>query len=207
MAALCWACTSRRAMLARNRVMGTRRSTRSATPSGSNSGAAAGAASGSAALGWRPGGGGVGRSSTTYCATSSLVMRPSRPVPCTRAMSRPCSSASFRAAGLALTGSAIGGAVSSTGSSGAATSPGSKVASNSSLATMSPSCLTMRLSLPSAGATTSRTTLSVSMSTSRSSRRTDSPGPLCQTATVPSVIDSGKVGALISMAVIRRVHL
>src|SRR5437868_13822545 len=40
------------------------------------------------------------------------------------------------------------------------------------------------------------------MSTIRSSRLTASPGFLCQVATVPSATDSGKVGALISIAII-----
>ena len=61
----------------------------------------------------------------------------------------------------------------------------------------------LRASVPSAGATISSTTLSVSMSTSTSSRFAASPGCLCQVATVPSAIDSGEVGAFISIAVTR----
>ena len=56
--------------------------------------------------------------------------------------------------------------------------------------------------LPSAGATTSKTTLSVSMSQITSSRDTDSPTFLCQVAIVPSATDSGNTGALISVAII-----
>ncbi len=51
-------------------------------------------------------------------------------------------------------------------------------------------------SVPSAGATTSSTTLSVSISTSTSSRLPASPGCLCQAATVPSAIDSGNARCL-----------
>src|SRR5690606_38176683 len=73
----------------------------------------------------------------------------------------------------------------------------------SSLLTMvSPAFLTISLSTPSAGETTSITTLSVSISTSSSSRFTASPACLCHVAIVPSGTDSGKVGALISIVIL-----
>ena len=62
--------------------------------------------------------------------------------------------------------------------------------------TVSPLSLRMLLSTPSAGAGTSSTTLSVSRSTRFSSRRTPSPGCLCQVAMVPSETDSGRTGTL-----------
>ena len=67
------------------------------------------------------------------------------------------------------------------------------------LSTVPPSATIMSDRLPSAGATTSITTLSVSISTIKSSRLHASPGCLCQVAMVPSATDSGKDGALISI--------
>ena len=61
--------------------------------------------------------------------------------------------------------------------------------------------------VPSAGATTSKTTLSVSISQITSSRDTASPGCLCQVAIVPSATDSGNTGALISVAITKNLLL
>src|SRR6056297_1464916 len=55
--------------------------------------------------------------------------------------------------------------------------------------------------IPSAGAGTSSTTLSVSRSTRFSSRAMASPGFLCHLATVASETDSGKLGTLISILI------
>ena len=81
------ASVSRRAIVRRTEVSGTR-STPSATRAGSAGGAAAGAAAGAAP--------GARRS------TSSATIRPSGPVPLTDARSTPCSRASRRASGEAL---------------------------------------------------------------------------------------------------------
>src|SRR5690606_2457067 len=81
----------------------------------------------------------------------------------------------------------------------ATTFPSTNRAMISLLSTVSPSPFKISALLPSAGATTSSTTLSVSISTISSSRLTDSPGFLCLVAIVPSAMDSGNVGALISI--------
>src|SRR5579862_4277472 len=54
---------------------------------------------------------------------------------------------------------------------------------------------------PSAGAGTSRTTLSVSRSARFSSRLNASPGCLCQATRVASAMDSGNAGTRISMLI------
>src|SRR5690554_5157474 len=124
------------------------------------------------------------------------------------------SSANLRAAGLANTSSddtasvaasvlAAAGASASASLGGAASIlPASNIANTSSLNTTSTSSLIIDLRVPSAGATISKTTLSVSTSTINSSRSIGSPGFLYQVATVPSAIDSGKVGALISIVMV-----
>ncbi|MNM94484.1 hypothetical protein D3C81_1068890 [compost metagenome] len=200
MAMFDWASTRRSAILARRRVIGTRFSVRS--PAAVTTGAAAAAAGLATAAG-------ADFLLATAATTSSLVTRPPLPVPATVARSMPFSSASLRAAG-AATGSsspasaaAAAGAAAAAAAAGAAAAPPSTIEPRtSSDRTVSPSPLTMSPSTPSAVARTSRTTLSVSMSTISSSRLTASPGFLCQVATVPSATDSGKVGALISIAII-----
>src|SRR6202000_2084672 len=64
--------------------------------------------------------------------------------------------------------------------------------------TVAPSGAAMSLSTPSAGAETSRETLSVSSSTRTSSFFTGSPGFLVQRATVASETDSPRLGVRIS---------
>src|SRR5688572_15966349 len=96
------------------------------------------------------------------------------------------------AAGAALAAGAAAAAV-------AATGPGSRIASNWPLFTTAPSAATICLMMPSTGAGTSSTTLSVSRSTRFSSRRTESPGFLCQATSVASATDSGSCGTLTSM--------
>ena len=67
----------------------------------------------------------------------------------------------------------------------------------SALLTISPSFLIIFVRTPLEGATTSRTTLSVSISARISSWATESPSFFTQFATVPSATDSGNVGDLI----------
>ena len=66
--------------------------------------------------------------------------------------------------------------------------------------TVSPACARISASTPSAGAETSMATLSVSISTSTSSRLTVSPTLRVQLATVPSVTLSPMVGTVTSAA-------
>ncbi|MDT4851641.1 hypothetical protein FQZ97_858300 [compost metagenome] len=198
------ASTRRSATLARRRVIGTRFSTRSPA---ANSGASAAGAAGLAT------GAGADFLASTAASTSSLVTRPPLPVPAMLFGSRPFSSASLRAAGERMASSAAAAGAAAAWAAGAAAAaaagaaapaaPSFSLPSSSPLSTVSPSFLTISASTPSASASTSMTTLSVSMSTISSSRLTASPGFLCQVATVPSATDSGKVGALISIAIIR----
>ena len=64
--------------------------------------------------------------------------------------------------------------------------------------TVSPSSARISVRMPDSSAGTSRTTLSVSISTITSSTSTESPGFLCHAATVASLIDSGKTGTFTS---------
>ena len=135
----------------------------------------------------------------------------------------PCSSASFFAAGLSKGASSEADSdflsvfcsvllsaclssdflssdfLSSDWSASDAAAPSLTRAINSLLTIVSPDSLTIFSRTPSAGDTTSMTTLSVSISTRSSSRLTASPAFLCQLAIVPSGTDSGSVGALISI--------
>ena len=220
MAVVCCTSTSRLAMLARMRVMGTRFSGRS--PSGMLPAGAWGAA---AWLSPPPLLLAVGAGSLPFWSaarwTSSLRTRPPLPVASTFERSTPFSSAIFFAAGLTSGSSPLSpsfspeAAGSDAGSSfvpsdSLAPDPASSFASpppaepdspsanlpiTSPLSTVSPSFLTISLITPSPGATTSSTTLSVSISTISSSRSHCSPGFLCQVAIVPSATDSGKTGA------------
>ena len=81
-------------------------------------------------------------------------------------------------------------------------SPLSNSAITSAEVTVSPAFFTIFLSSPSKGATTSSTTLSVSISAITSSCETVSPSCLIQFAIVPSITDSGKVGDLISVLIL-----
>ena len=82
------------------------------------------------------------------------------------------------------------------------TFPSLNSAISSELLTTSPSCLTILVRVPSTGARTSRTTLSVSISAITSSCLTPSPSFLTQLAIVPSATDSGNVGDLISILIL-----
>ena len=87
---------------------------------------------------------------------------------------------------------------SAAGAGAAAPAPAANFAITCSAVTVSPSLCRISEIEPSAGATTSKTTLSVSMSTRFWSRDTASPGWTCQVAIVASATDSGNTGTLIS---------
>ena len=80
--------------------------------------------------------------------------------------------------------------------------PSSNSAINSALKTTSPAGFKTLEMMPSNGATTSKTPLSVSISAITSSCFTDSPSFLTQFAMVPSATDSGNVGDFISIDII-----
>ena len=80
--------------------------------------------------------------------------------------------------------------------------PSSNLAITCSPSTVAPSSLRSSPIVPSAGATTSSTTLSVSMSTRFWSRFTASPAFTCQVAMVASATDSGRTGTFISIVII-----
>ena len=201
--AVSWVAVSRRsAIFARMRVMGTRFSTRSLD---GPSVAPGSLTTGAGADGFLAG---VAVSRVfMYLTISSLVMRPFLPLPDTWLISRLCSSTSCRAAGpskAAISASSpatTGAAAAVSGAAADVAAPGSSMASNCSLSIVSPSSTWILVITPFWGATTSITTLSVSISTMSSSRETVSPSALCQAATSPSAIDSGKAGALISIAI------
>ncbi len=121
----------------------------------------------------------------------------------------PFSSAIFLAAG--ITGAAdeaaagfVAGAAGFAGTAAdAAAFPSvSRVAMTSPALTVPPSDLTIFVSTPSAGAGSSSTTLSVSMSIKFSSRLTASPTFLCHASKVASETDSESCGTLISMSML-----
>src|SRR5690554_744007 len=191
MAAVCCAWTSRLAMVWRKRLIGTRFSIRS--PCDTGAAAACLVAPGAALFFAVP-------ACTARC-TSSLRTRPPLPVPSILLTSRSCSATSLRAAGARILSPTFSSLAPSSAdaagtlSAAVAATPSAKIASTASDSTWLPSSALISVSAPSAGATTSSTTLSVSISTSTSSRWTASPTCLCQVATLPSWIDSGKVGA------------
>ncbi len=96
-----------------------------------------------------------------------------------------------------------GAAASSAFAAGAALAapPSSSLAITCSPSTVAPSSLIISPITPSAGATTSSTTLSVSMSTRFWSRFTASPAFTCHVAIVASATDSGRTGTLISIVI------
>jgi len=187
-------CSRRSAMRLRSLVMGTRCSGRSPlTATGGTTGAAATA--GLAAAGWA-------------ASASSLVIRPPRPVPATLSGATPFSSRILRAAGLATAAVAAAWAAGwavGAGAAAAAGSPADGLASVSIWAitspevTGAPSPLRIFTSTPSAGAGVSSTTLSVSISTRFSSRRTNSPSFLCQATSEASATDSDSCGTFTSI--------
>ncbi len=200
MAAVFCASFRRRAMVWRRRVILTR-SSRAAS---------------SAGTGWRGSAGcgaGVGAAACeapeTARATSSFMMRPSRPVPCTASGERPASAIAFLAEGASSTsffgaGSCAGAAsvffgVSAFGAA-ATPCPSDEIsASFEPAATVVPSVTRISASTPAAGAGTSTETLSVSSSQSISSCATVSPGFLNQVDTVASDTDSPRAGTITSI--------
>jgi len=166
----------------------------------------------------------------TAASTSSRVTRPPMPDPRTEAASMPCSAASLRTAGESrarsplpsspLTDPASGpGARPPAGAGG--TSEGATVGGAAAAGvpapatsicpiteptrTVSPSATEILTSLPSKGEGISAFTLSVTTSTSGSSRLTKSPSCFSQWSTVPSVTDSPSCGILIWARPIDRV--
>jgi hypothetical protein len=131
MAAVRCASSRRSAMRWRMRVMGTR-------SSGREPEAMTGAAG--ATLGADVAGAGAGAAVLAAANTSSLMTRPSRPLPAICAGSTPCSAASLRAAGLAGTTARTSGMI-CVGSAGGVGSPTavSSVASRSPECTVAPS--------------------------------------------------------------------
>src|SRR6185437_2961485 len=199
-------CTRRSAMRARNRDMGTRCSGRLSVGAGMD-----------VTEGWE-GDGAVGEGEGllfTCAATSSFVMRPSRPLPLIELISsasRFACAARLRAAGIMAVVDAMAGAgcaLDGTGKAGAASAVAvevvlaavasvSMMAMISPPATVAPSPLMIFANNPVAGAGNSSTTLSVSISIRFSSRATRSPSFLCQETSVASATDSDNIGTLTS---------
>src|SRR6266571_2487387 len=206
MAAVDCDCTKRSAMRARKRLIGTRCSGRFPRICTTLTGALGRGKEGFAAAGASVAGGLVAPS------TSPFVTRPPRPLPAMAAVSMPFSSASFRAVGMAgaaladgfAAGTGAGAAFTciAAGAAALAFPSVSRVAMTSSAFTVLPSPLMMLASTPSAGAGSSRTTLSVSMSIKFSSRLTASPTFLCHASKVASATDSESCGTLISMSML-----
>src|SRR6266446_5072427 len=208
MAAVDCDCTRRSAMRARKRLIGTRCSGRFPRMCSTLTGVGGWGKDGFTAAGASVAGGLVAPS------TSPFVTRPPRPLPATAAVSMPFSSASFRADGMA--GAELGAGFAAGAGAGAAfacacTAAGaaalafpsvSRVAMTSPAFTVLPSPLMMLASTPSAGAGSSSTTLSVSMSIRFSSRLTASPTFLCHASKVASATDSESCGTLISMSML-----
>ena len=208
-------CSSRSATRARSRLIGTRCSGRS--PRFTASGAATAAAAGSAGAARRRAAGGAApdarraRARASAARTSPLVTRPSLPVPATVPAASWLSAISLAAAGIATPRLRCHGRrrrrrglprLPATGLPPRATAPAlpsvSIVAMTSSLTKLSPSFLTSWAITPAAGAGTSSTTLSVSISTRISSIATASPGCFFQVSSVASATDSESCGTLIS---------
>src|SRR5450830_777928 len=165
---------------------------------------AAGAANGAGAAGLTP--------PAMAPITSPLVTRPSLPVPATSVADIEFSASILAAAGMAMSPLPAGDAVSAvgTGAFGVATdltSSGltwaeasvSMMAMTSPATTVEPSPLMIWTMVPAAGAGSSRTTLSVSISIRFSSRATGSPTFLCHASMVASATDSDSWGTLTSI--------
>src|SRR6056297_1086842 len=153
---------------------------------------------------WADGAGADGAGAVAAFSTSSFMMRPSRPVPCTCAASSPFSAISFSAEGalaMSLAPEAAAGWVGASAAGAGAAAPAlpPMMASLPPAPTVEPSSARILLSVPEAGAGTSTDTLSVSSSHSISSWVTVSPGFLNHVATVASVTLSPSVGTMTSM--------
>ncbi len=184
-------------MVARRRVILTR-SSRAASSAGTGArGNATGAGAGA--------GVGAGGGAATVRATSSFMIRPSRPVPCTWSGVRPASAMAFLALGAsstALAGAAFRSSFGAGGASvfaGVAAAPSVMTARRALAATVVPSGARISASTPVTGLGTSTETLSVSSSHSISSCFTASPGFLNQVDTVASDTDSPRAGTITSV--------
>ena len=201
-AALSCALFNRLAMVWRMRVILTRSSPR-APPVATGAAAAAGAGAGAGVAGPLA-------FASAAASTSSLVRRPSLPVPLMVEGSTPCSSTARRTAGdMVCAGvsssseAAAGAGVSALAAAGAgagALAPSSMIAITAPTSTVSPTATTCCDITPATGEGTSTATLSVSRLAIGSSTATASPGCLSHSAIVPSVTDSPRTGTLISVA-------
>ena len=199
-----FASSRRSATRLRRRVIGTRFSLRAP-----RAGCAAGAAAGAFASAF------ASEGAFARCLSiSSRVRRPPTPVPLMAAGSRLCSASRRRIAGLSA--SLVCSSRDACWRWAGVDAFSSDFALDSLPAllpsrrrpriwrevTVVPSSSRTASRMPSAEAGTSSTTLSVSISTSTSSRVTASPGFLCQVATVASATDSGRSGTRISTLLI-----
>ena len=149
--------------------------------------------------------------------TSGFVKRPSLPEPCILFGSTSCSANNRRTAGPVATVSEFLVSFTSTagfiaaidlsasagfGSDADALADSSIFASNCPDVTTAPTSHAISLNIPSAGAGTSSTTLSVSKSSIFSPRDTASPAFLCHAAMVASETDSGNAGTFTSIDIV-----
>ena len=130
------------------------------------------------------------------------MIRPFLPVPLTLDASTPFSARRRRTDGLSasLLSSLSSLSSEAAGADAPPAAPSTNLAITSSAVTVAPSSAMISAREPSAGATTSSTTLSVSMSTKFWSRDTASPTATCQVAIVASATDSGRTGTFTSDA-------
>ena len=167
-------------------------------------------AAGAAGAGAVAAGAGAASLALAAASTSSLVRRPSLPLPLMVVGSTPCSSTARRTAGLRVCASVAGagstgvaaGAASSRAAGGvmpAGATPSSITAMTAPTATVSPTAARCSVRTPATGEGTSTATLSVSRLAIGSSSATASPGCLSHSPMVPSVTDSPMVGTLTSV--------
>ena len=206
MAVVCVACNRRSATRARNRDIGTRFCGRSSVISARPGVDMVGCTGSSGASTGCFATTGASCCASTCACTSLLVSCPCLPVAVICSGLRSWSAISLRAAGPGrfcslppLTGADSCAVLSATFlvSWPAPFAPINPM--TWSAVTVSPSVNRIFSSTPSSGAGTSSITLSVSISTSASSRRITSPGCLCQQATTPSLTDSGRAGTFTSV--------
>src|SRR5687767_8398043 len=202
----------RRAMVWRSRVILTRSSRRS--PAGAGAVAGAGAACETA-------GAGAAFLACAAASTSSLVRRPSLPVPLICVGSTPCSSTARRTAGESVVvwssssaGAGVGAGAGGFSAAGWACSRSltsvvspaacvsSIVAITAPTSTVSPAWTRYSPITPATGAGTSTATLSVSRLAIGSSSLTGSPGFLSHSPIVASVTDSPSVGTFTSTGMV-----
>src|SRR5690606_26612964 len=204
-----------RAMVWRMRVILTRSSRLSPFADGAESDAGAGEGAGAAS---ETDGAGLSCLALAAARTSSLVRRPSLPVPFICEGSRPCSSTARRTAGesvvapssLTVAAGAGAGAFWSAGCASSrgvtcVVSPAAELSSMSAItaptSTVSPTATFCSPITPATGAGTSIATLSVSRLAMGSSSFTGSPGFLSHSPIVASLTDSPSVGTFTSLAI------